>query len=394
MRQEWDVVVVGGGPAGSTTALLAAAAGARVALLERATFPRDKVCGEFVSAEGCRVLERLGLLGELTSQGAQRIEGCRLSDLGGRRVDSRLPLVERAGREALGVSRALLDATLLDRARRRGATVLERHEATGPVSVDGRVVGVRARPVGRPEATTELRAALVVAADGRRSVLGRHLHPTLGDPRRSRPRSWFGLKTHLRADPRELAGRVELHLFDGGYAGLGPVEDGRMNLCLVVRVGVLRAAGGSPPRLVRERVLANPALREIVGDAPIGGPWHSVGPLRWGVRRPTAAGVLFVGDAAGTIDPFCGEGIANALRGAEIALPWALRAIERGRLTTDLARGYRRAWLRAFGPVTRRVRPIGYVLERPALARPMFGLLGGLGAGLLPRIVAATRTGA
>ncbi len=140
-------------------------------------------------------------------------------------------------------------------------------------------------------------------------------------------------------------------------------------------------------------MLANPSARERLGDLERCGRWTSVGPLAFNVRRQASHGAMFVGDAAGTIDPFCGEGIANALRGAEIALPWVLRAIDRGRMAPDQMRGYRRAWLRAFAPVMRRVRPIGYALERPVLGRPLIALFGGVGSGLLPRVVSSTRTG-
>ncbi len=390
----FDVLVLGGGPAGATFAALAAGAGARVLVAERKRFPRDKVCGEFVSAEGCRVLARLGVLELLAARGAGRIGRVGLTDARGRRVESALPELPGLGREALGVSRALLDTVLLESAVVRGAEVCERCEAVAPLTEDGRVTGARLRRVGDGSDGEPVTAKVVVAADGRRSLLLRTFHPGEGDPARTRDGSWFGLKTHLALDDSRLDGRVELHQFDGGYAGMSRVEEGRLNVCLMVRAGALRDSGGTPDRVLRERVQANPRARERVADLSRCGRWTSVGPLAFNVRRPVSHGALFVGDAAGTIEPFCGEGISNALRGAELALPWALRAIEHGRLTADLATGYRRAWLGAFGPVTRRVRPIGYVLERPALARPMFGLLGGVAAALLPRIVAATRTGA
>lgn len=388
-----DLLVVGGGPAGASLAALAAAAGARVVVVERARFPRDKVCGEFVSAEGRAVLARLGLLGELESAGAQWMAACRLTDTRGRELVVGLPDLPRTGPLALGVTRALLDSTLLALALRKGAELRQPQEATAPLFTGGRVAGMRVRAVGSRGDGEEIRAGIVVAADGRRSVLGRALHPRLGDPRRSDPGSWFGLKVHLDADPARLARRIELHLFDGGYAGLAPVEGRRVNLCLMTRVRALRACGGSPARVLTERVLSNPAARErIDGSRPVGR-WHSVGPLRFGVRRPSASGALFVGDAAGTTDPFCGEGISNALVAAELALPFALEAASSGGLDPDLALGYERAWLRAFAPVTARARRLGLMLGDPGLAGPILALLAGPARWLAPRLAAATRTG-
>lgn len=385
-----DLLVLGGGPAGATLALLARRAGLDVTLLERAAFPRDKVCGEFVSAEGCHVLERLGVLTQLTDDGATWMASCRITDRRGRPLDVALPQL-RQGRAALGVSRERMDATLLDAARDAGVEVRQRWEALAPLVRDGRVTGFTAREVGS-DVLQELHAPLIVAADGRRSALARHFHPGLGDPSRSGPGSWFGLKVHL-AGTAALADRIELHLFDGGYAGLGRIEAGRINLCLMVTVGVLRACGGSPERLLAERLLRNPALAEALGSARPCRPWKSVGPLRFGPRRAAVAGALLVGDAAGTIDPFCGEGISHALLAAELALPFVRRAVAAGGLDDGAAEEYQRAWDRGFVPVTRHVRRVGRILESPTLAAAALALLRGPARPLAPRLVAVTRTG-
>jgi flavin-dependent dehydrogenase len=388
-----DILVAGGGPAGSTLAALAAEAGARVLLVEREAFPRDKVCGEFVSVEGRGVLEGLGVLDSLLEAGATTMNAVRLSTLGGRRLCAPLPEVAGFGREALGISRRVLDATLLERASRAGAECLERVEAVEPLIDGGRVRGMRVRAVASSGPGEEVRAAVTAAADGRRSVLARTLHPAIGDPVRTDPRSWFGLKCHLDADAALLGGRVELHLFDGGYAGLGSVEAGRINLCLMVTVRALRAHGGAPDRLLDERVLRNPAIAELLDGVPRSTPWKSIGPLRFGVRRPAAAGALFVGDAAGTIDPYSGEGMAHALRGAELASEYALRAAAGGGLSPAVASDYTAAWTRAFAPSTRRVRRLGRLLENRWIGEAAGGLLGTVAGGLLPALVASTRTG-
>jgi flavin-dependent dehydrogenase len=387
-----DLLVVGGGPAGASLAAMAADAGARVVLLERDSFPRDKVCGEFLSAEGCQVLRELGLLEPLVASGATTMESARLTHPRGGAIDAPLPELPGAGRAALGVSRELLDTALLDHARARGVSVRERVEVTAPVLEGGRVVAVRAREVGATGSGETIPARIVVAADGRRSFLVRALDPRAGDPRRTTRFSWFGLKVHL-AGGSPPHGRVELHLFDGGYAGVAPIEGGRINLCLLVRVGALRACGGSPDRLLRERILENPAARRVLQGATLAGEWKSVGPLRFGVRRRVLGGAFLVGDAAGTVDPFAGEGMANALRGAQLALPVALDAAARGGFDSRLARRYRRDWTRAFLPATRRTRGLGTLFAHPALAGLALRWLSGPGRSLLGILVASTRTG-
>jgi flavin-dependent dehydrogenase len=385
--------VAGGGPAGSTLAALAADAGARVVLVERERFPRDKLCGEFVSVEGRGVLERLGVMETLLEAGATSMSSIRLSSLRGRVVSAPLPDVPGIGRDALGISRRVLDAVLLERARRAGVEVRERFEAVAPV-MDGEFVrGLRVRRVGASHGSEMLRATVTVAADGRRSMLVRALHPELGDPARSEPGSWFGLKTHLAVDAGRLENRIELHLFDGGYVGLGCIEGGRVNLCLMVTVRALRANGGSPDRLLRDHVTRNPAVAAVLAGGDRATDWKSIGPLRFGPRHPTAGGALFVGDAAGTIDPYSGEGIAHALRSAEAAAEYVLRAVHDGGLSPALAAAYRSAWFRAFGPSTRRVRVLGRLLESWWMGELTGAVLTTFGGRLLPSLIAATRTG-
>lgn len=388
-----DLLVLGGGPAGATLAGLAARHGLRVALVERARFPRDKVCGEFVSAEGAAVLTRLGLRERLEAAGARRIGGCLVTTQRGRRLTSALPDLGVEGRDALGVSRRRLDAELLQWAAAGGVRVLDRCEAVRPIFEEDRVVGCAVRGVRASRRGHGLRARLVVAADGRRSLLVRHLHPELGDPARSGPRSWFGLKRHLVSTDPGLGGRVELHGFPAGYAGLAEIEDGRLNLCLLTTLDALRRCAGSAEQLVARLVMQNPAARERLERTRPDGAWMTIGPLRFGVRRPAAAGALFVGDAAGTIDPFCGEGISHALLSAELALPSVVHAATWGRLDEIEAARYTARWLRQFHAATRRAQLVGAVLGRSRWLEAALGLLAQLPGDWSAHAVAATRTG-
>jgi flavin-dependent dehydrogenase len=389
-----ELVVVGGGPAGAAIAAMAAARGVPTLVIERDRFPRDKVCGEFVSAEGCAVLARLGLLATLTAKGAMPMDGCLLADGKGRSVEAPLPDLPRAGRTALGITRAVLDEILLRHAASCGASVREQIVATNPFLEDGRVTGVLTRASGAGGAEETIKAALVIAADGRRSMLQRALRPAIGDPTTTSSRSWFGFNAHFPDRTQGLSRRIELFVFDGGYAGLGPVEGGRLDLALIARVDALNACGNSPQRLFEERMLGNPLLSErLKGESPCSR-WRSIGPLRFNVRVPASHGAMFLGDAAGTIDPFSGEGMSNALRGAELALPFVMDALEAGGLTPAAARAWSSVWRSAFAPVTRRVRLLGTIFQHPRPAALAMSLLRlPQGARMLPSLVAATRTG-
>jgi flavin-dependent dehydrogenase len=384
----FDLLVAGGGPGGAALAALAARAGLSVLAVERESFPRGKVCGGFLSAEGSAVLERLGVLSSIVALGAQPIERCSIAASARARIEAPLPDLGRGRRSGLGVSRDRLDATLLHHACRSGATVLERHVAL-PLEDGGSLVAA-VRPVGSDRPAERIDARVIVAADGRASAFGertKHRHPT-------RDRSWFGLATHLAHAPTALDGRVELHSFEGGYLGLCAIEERRASACMLVRVGALRGAGGSPERLFAERVIVEPSVRATLGNAaPAPGRWHAVGPLRWGVARPAARGVLFVGDAAGTIDPLCGEGMSHALVAAELALPFVVRAAETGAVDAENERGYTIVWRAAFRRATRRARLLGFLLERRALARAFLGGLAQGAPALARPLVAWSRTG-
>ena len=389
-----DLVVIGGGPAGAALASLAAERGAKTLLLEKERFPRDKVCGEFLSPEGCAVLARLGLLSTLAAKGARPMEACLLADAKGRSVEAPLPDLPEAGRTAYGISRAVFDEALLNHAASCGATIRERVVATRPILDNGRVTGVASRPFRTDGADEAIHATLVVAADGRRSMLQRALHPGIGDPLTTSPRSWFGLKAHFPDRTHGLSQRIELYVFDGGYAGLGPVEGGRLDLALIARVDALNACGNSPHRLFEERMLRNPLLAERLRNEPPCSPWKTIGPLRFNVRTPASHGAIFLGDAAGTIDPFSGEGMSNALRGAELALPFVLDALAAGGLSPAAARAWTSVWRGAFAPVSRRARLFGRIFQHPRPAALAMSLLRlPHGARMLPSLVAATRTG-
>ena len=141
-------------------------------------------------------------------------------------------------------------------------------------------------------------------------------------------------------------------------------------------------------------MLRNPLLAERLHGEPPCSPWKSIGPLRFNVRKAASHGAMFLGDAAGTIDPFSGEGISNALRGAELALPFVLDAVASGGLDAAGERAWTRTWRDAFAPVSRRARLIGRIFEHPKPASLAISLLKlPRGARVLPSLVAATRTG-
>src|SRR5207302_5616319 len=171
-----DVIVVGAGPAGAASAILLAERGFDVLVLDRAAFPRPKLCGEYLSPEAARVLDRLGVLKRLEGGGAVRLSGMTITAPDGTRLAGSYPC---AGRwrgyrdHALAVRRIVLDRVLADRLRETAADFLEGRRVTDVIVDGGAVVGVEvADGAGRPQS---IRARLVIAADGRNSVVAHRL---------------------------------------------------------------------------------------------------------------------------------------------------------------------------------------------------------------------------
>ena len=309
-----DVVVVGAGPAGAATAARLAAAGVDVLLLDRARFPRDKACAEFLSPGAVAELSRAGVLEAAAAAGAWQ-RGMRIVSGG-----SEFVLAYDGGRRGLGIARRTLDALLVDRAVACGARVREGVAVTGAVACAGRVTGVRVRGEDRSERTVE--AGLVVGADGFRSPVARSLGLERPAPRPRR----LGLVAHVRGAACDGVGLMAVGA--GGYCGVASVGGAKTSVGLAISPNYRRS--GEPVSEFFDRsVAALPPARGALAGAERTTAIRGATPLARRVARVAGPGYLLVGDAAGATDPFTGEGVLRALRGAELAADAAGAALLR-----------------------------------------------------------------
>ena len=286
----FDVAIVGGGPAGSSCAAFCAMAGLRTLVLERAAFPREKVCGDCLNPACWPILRRLELADRVRAAPHAKLGHVELIGISGRRVSAELPRGEYA---EIAIKRSLFDELLLRRAQELGVTVLENTTVTALTPPDPRM-----QQWSISAGEHSFRSRVLVGADGRNSTVAR-LCGLL--PRSAKER--IAVQTHLPLPPG-FGDRVVLEFRPEGYSGQAPVGDGELNLCLAA----------VPDKIAALRQWAE-ARFEISADHS----WRTITPLRRTAISAGQSSLFLVGDAARVVEPFTGEGIYYALASAELA---------------------------------------------------------------------------
>jgi flavin-dependent dehydrogenase len=347
----YDVVIVGGGLAGCSAAIQLSEQGRSVLLLEKERYPVHKLCGEFLSVEVQGLFKRVGVLDAVLAAGAHPIDHTRVTTVQGTTFESPLPGT------ALGLSRFRLDSLLFDRAAAAGADARDDTPVTNIAGTldDGFRIETR---------TGDFEARLVLGAYGKRSTLDRKLaRPFL---RQQSP--FVAFKAHYKGV--EIPGTIELHSFPGGYCGLSGIEGGCINVCWIAREETLKAAGGDPETMIDQSLAQNPALaRHFAAMERVSDRFIAVSQVTFVPKGAFSGDVCMIGDTAGMIAPMCGDGMAMALRGAELAVPLAARFLDKTQEASNFRAQYARAWHKEFGLRMRLGRWMHHGYCHPTIAR-------------------------
>lgn len=353
---ETDVLVVGTGPGGAAASILLAREGFRVLAVDAVHFPREKACSEFMSPAVIPIFERLGVMERLGAAGDRPL-GTTVHGPNGAQLTGRFAPWGAA--RGLALPRRVLDACLVEAARDAGVRLLEGTRVRDLLYERGAVAGA---VVEGADGAAVIRSRVVIGADGLRSVVARRL----GRRIHSHPRR-LAFVAHVR-NVSGVGASAELHVGRSGYVGVNPIGSGVSNVALVVPRHCAASARGDAAGFfhrvigtfpgVAGRVAADQVVREVL----------VTGPFAARSSRVIAPGALLLGDAAEFFDPFTGEGIYRALRGAELAAAVLAPALRSGGGVTAAAlRPYLAARRAAFAGHQAVERMIGWLMYAPAL---------------------------
>lgn len=355
LDRPWDVLVVGAGPAGAMAALSVARRSVSVLLIDKASFPRRKACGGCLNAVALDSLRAAGLEALPTRLGAQPLADLRLS-IGGRRAVFRLPSM-------MALSREVFDAALIERAVLAGARFLPDTDVCATeASAGGRDVTAHHR--GR---RVTLRASVVVAADG---LGGRWLDAHRGLGASVSRRSRIGVGVILEGSPEAYtSGSLFMACARGGYVGLVRLSGGRLAVAAALDPGFVSARRGAAASVREVLRCAGLPWPEGLEDAP----WRGTPPLTRRRAGVAAERIFLIGDAAGYVEPFTGEGIGWALAAGAAVAPMAVSASRRWE--PSLAASWTSRYHRLIGSRQGACRALTQALRWPRLAEAALRLV-------------------
>jgi flavin-dependent dehydrogenase len=363
-----DVLIVGGGLAGLSSAIHLSKQGLTILVIEKNSYPKHKVCGEYISNEVVPYLEFLGV--DVFKLGAKKINKFQLSTTKSKLISTNLPL------GGFGISRFCLDDAMAKKALEKGVEILQ--DSVESIDFSNDIFFVETKN------NTQFQAKMVIGAYGKRSSLDVKLKRSF--IKNKSP--YLAVKTHVKGNfPEDL---VALHNFEGGYCGVSKVENDSINLCYITNFKVFKKYKDIDE--FQQKVLfKNQYLKSIFSETkPVFVQPLTISQISFEAKKPIENHVIMCGDTAALIHPLCGNGMSMAIRSAQIASVLIIKFFNEEITSRDaLEKQYLRAWNKAFKSRLKTGHIVANLFNQPKLSE---FLMQGLKwfPGILPHIIKRT----
>jgi flavin-dependent dehydrogenase len=353
-NQNFDVIIIGGGLAGLTSAIHLAKAKSKVLLIEKNTYPKHKVCGEYISNEVLPYLEYLGF--NPFEFGAKKISNFELTTHNNKSIKANLPL------GGFGMSRYEMDFQLYKLALKNGVEVLS--DAVVDVNFEADNFNIETK------LNQKLQSKIVIGAYGKRSNLDVKFQRKFI----TKKSPYLGVKIHVSGDFPE--DKVALHNFKGGYCGVSKVENNHINLCYITDFEAFKRYKDIDA-FQNAVLFKNTALKAIFNttesqfDQPL-----TISQISFETKNPIENHIIMCGDTAGMIHPLCGNGMGMSIRSAQLASQLIIDYLQ-GKIKTReiLEKQYAKRWQKTFKLRLKAGHTIAYLFRQDWLAPKLLRLL-------------------
>jgi flavin-dependent dehydrogenase len=353
-NQNFDVIIIGGGLAGLTSAIHLAKAKSKVLLIEKNTYPKHKVCGEYISNEVLPYLEYLGF--NPFEFGAKKISNFELTTHNNKSIKANLPL------GGFGMSRYEMDFQLYKLALKNGVEVLS--DAVVDVNFEADNFNIETK------LNQKLQSKIVIGAYGKRSNLDVKFQRKFI----TKKSPYLGVKIHVSGDFPE--DKVALHNFKGGYCGVSKVENNHINLCYITDFEAFKRYKDIDA-FQTAVLFKNTALKAIFNttksqfDQPL-----TISQISFETKNPIENHIIMCGDTAGMIHPLCGNGMGMSIRSAQLASQLIIDYLQ-GKIKTReiLEKQYAKRWQKTFKLRLKAGHTIAYLFRQDWLAPKLLRLL-------------------
>jgi len=344
MEKIYDVIVVGAGPAGTIASMFLKRAGKEVLLIDKARFPRDKVCGDAQGRKLARIMKELGIYEDYKKLPGVAIYGLRLSSPNGVQID--IDLIDRVnGIPGYIIKRMDIDNFLFEKAKQFNVETREEVAVQDIVFEDGKITELTCKS---KEKSFPLKARIYIAADGADSLFAKKLN--LKNP----PEHFIVALRAYYKNVSDLTDKIELHLLKTiipGYFWIFPLPNKEANVGLGMVIKSKKEKNVNLVEELKKAIAENPLFKERFKEATL------VGGIRaWNLptasyhRKPYGGNFLLTGDAAALIDPLSGEGVGTAAISAKLAAQIAGEALEKGEITEESLSTYDTLLWEEIGP--------------------------------------------